>query len=80
MLEIIISIYSINQMLPIKKIYIDSRNRTPDSISGSNFKIQLDSSIQMSENCVFFVTDVCIPHVFQLIEAGVNQEQLTNNQ
>ena len=59
-------------MLPIKKIYIDSRNRTADSISSSNFKIELDHTIQLPEHTVFFVTDVCIPHVFQLIETGVN--------
>ena len=59
-------------MLPIKKIYIDSRNRTSDSISSSNFKIELAQTLQMPDNAVFFVTDICLPHVFQLIETGVN--------
>ena len=59
-------------MLPIKNIYIDSRNRTADSISSSNFKIEIDHTLQMPDNAVFFVTDICMPHVFQLIEAGVN--------
>ena len=59
-------------MLPIIKIYIDSRNRTADSISSSNFKIELDHTLQMPDNTVFFVTDVVLPHVFQLIETGVN--------
>ena len=61
-------------MLPIKKIYIDSRNRTSDSVDASNFKIQLPYTIEMPENTAFFVTDVCIPHVYKLIEAGVNQK------
>lgn len=61
-------------MLPIKKIYIDSRNRTPDSASSSNFKIELDRTIQLPDNTVFFITDICIPHVFQLIEQGVNDK------
>ena len=52
-------------MLPIKKLYIDSRNRTADSVSSSNFKIELDRTIQLPDNTVFFVTDICIPHVFQ---------------
>ena len=59
-------------MLPSKKIYIDSRHRTADSFSSSNFKIELPYSIQLPENTVFFITDVSIPHVFQLIEQDVN--------
>ena len=59
-------------MLPIKKIYIDSRNRTVDSVDASNFKIQLPYTLEMPDNTVFFVTDVCIPHVYQLIETDVN--------
>ena len=50
-------------MLPLKKIYIDSRDRTVDSKSASNFKIELPNTVQMPENTVFFVTDVCVPHV-----------------
>ena len=61
-------------MLPIKKIYIDSRNRTADSVDASNFKIQLPYTIEMAENTIFSVTDVCIPHVYKLIEAGVNEQ------
>ena len=59
-------------MLPIKKIYVDSRHRTPDSIDTSNFKIELPYSVQLPDNTVFFVTDVSIPHVFQLIEKDIN--------
>ena len=59
-------------MLPLKKIYIDSRDRTPDSKSASNFKIELPYTVQMPENTVFFVTDVCIPHVWNTIEEGFN--------
>ena len=59
-------------MLPIQKIYIDSRHRTADSFSSSNFKIELPYSIQLPENTVFFINGVSIPHVFQLIEQDVN--------
>ena len=57
-------------MLPLKKIYIDSRDRTVDSKGASNFKIELPNTVQMPENTVFFVTDVCIPHV----EGGFNDK------
>jgi hypothetical protein len=59
-------------MLPIKKIYVDSRHRTADSESSSNFKIELPYSITLPDNTVFFITDICIPHVFRLIEKDVN--------
>lgn len=59
-------------MLPLKKIYVDSRHKTPDSISDSNFKIELPYTLQLPDNCVFFVTDVCIPHVWKTIEENVN--------
>ena len=59
-------------MLPIKKIYIDSKFRTPDSISSSNFKYDLPESFLMPDNCGFYVCDVCIPHSWYTIEAGIN--------
>jgi len=61
-------------MLPLRKIYIDSRDRTPDSKSASNFKIELPYTVQMPENTVFYVTDVCIPHVWNTIETGFNDK------
>ena len=59
-------------MLPLKKIYIDSRHRTADSVSSSNFKIELPYSLTFPENTAFFITDICIPHVFRLIERDAN--------
>ena len=35
-------------MLPVKKIYIDSRHRTPDSVDASNFKYELPPFITAS--------------------------------
>ena len=61
-------------MLHLKKIYIDSRDRTVDSKSASNFKIELPYTVHMLENTVFFVTDVCIPHVWTTIEADFNDK------
>ena len=36
-------------MLPIKTNYIDSKHRTPDSISSSHFKYDLPESFLMPE-------------------------------
>ena len=42
-------------MLPVKKIYIDSKYKTPDSISDSNFKFQLPQSVTLPDDCLFFI-------------------------
>ena len=61
-------------MLPIKKLYIDSRNKTVDSVSDSNFKFELPQSIHMPHGASFIITDVCIPNVWRTIEKGVNDK------
>ena len=58
--------------LPVKKIYIDSRSRTKDSASTSSFKFQLARNMYMPKNTVFYIEDVCIPHTWYTIEAGMN--------
>ena len=47
--------------IPIKKVYIDSRFKTKDSKSNSDFKYELVESIQLPDKCVCFVDDVIIP-------------------
>ena len=58
--------------IPYRKIYIDSRYCTKDSKSSSNFKVELPVTTQLPDNCVFFVTDVSIPHSWHTIEEGIN--------
>ena len=60
--------------LPVKQLYIDSRFRTPDSISTSLFKFQLARNIYMPKNTVFFIEDVCIPNTWLTIETDVNDK------
>ena len=59
-------------MLPRRKIYIDSRYKTQDSISNANFKIQLNENLKFPDNCGFFITDICIPNTFKTVEQGIN--------
>ena len=59
-------------MLPRRKIYIDSRYKTNDSISNANFKIQLNENLKFPDNCGFFITDICIPNTFKTVEEGIN--------
>jgi hypothetical protein len=58
--------------LPIKKIYIDSKFKRHDSVSNSNFKIELPYTLKMGDNTVFYVDDVCVPHTWHTVEEGVN--------
>ena len=47
--------------IPIKKVYIDSRFKTKDSKSDSEFKYELVQSIQLPDKCAMFLDDVIIP-------------------
>ena len=40
-------------MLKIIKIYVDSKYKTPDSISTSEFSIQLPETLYMPDNRVY---------------------------
>ena len=59
-------------MLPIKKIYIDSRFKSSDSASHSDFKIDLPVSFLMPEDTGFYIDDVCIPHTWYPISERNN--------
>lgn len=48
-------------MLPIKKLYIDSRWKTSNSKSDTDFSIQLPQNYHMPKNTVFFIDHVCVP-------------------
>ena len=55
-------------MLPINKIYIDSRHRTSNSKSNTDFEIQLKESINLPDNCICVVTDIVFKNSFTTIE------------
>ena len=60
--------------LPIKKIYVDSRYRTVDSISDSNFKIQLGRNIYLPDDCIMHIENCVIPHSWYTIEQNINDK------
>ena len=57
-------------MLPVKKIYIDSRHSVSDVQNSANFRTELDMSYKMPPDTVFFITDCCIPHSWMTVEPG----------
>ena len=54
--------------LKYKKIYIDTRYKTSDSKSTSDFKINLPESISFESNTCFYIDDITIPHSWTSIE------------
>ena len=57
----------INNKDEYKKLYIDSKARTPDSRSTTDFSIDLVESLTMPEGAAFQVCDVLIPHTWYLV-------------
>ena len=45
-----------------RKIYVDSRRKTPSSESTSDFFFELNRSVTLPRKCVAFVTDIHLPH------------------
>ena len=60
--------------LPIKKIYCDTKFKRYDSISTSNFKIDLPQTIKLPQNCILQIDDVNIPRVWYTVEENVNDK------
>ena len=63
-----------SNLLPIKKIYCDTKFRRADSKSTSNFKIDLPVTLKLPDNCVFYVDDVSIPYAWHTIIENVNDK------
>ena len=59
-------------MLPIKKIYVDSRYKSGDSASDSNFYIDLPINLMMPDNTGFYIDDVAVPVSWYVIDEGRN--------
>lgn len=60
--------------LVIKKIHIDTRFKTVNSKSSSNFSIQLPSPIRLPQNTIMYVCNVCLPVSWYMIAANRNNK------
>lgn len=61
-------------MLPIKKLYIDSRFKAPDSVSDSDFYVDLPQTLLMPEGTGFYLDDISIPVTWYPIEKDRNNK------
>ena len=60
-------------ILPIKKINIDSRQKNEDSVSHTDFRVDLPiGNLELPKNTGFYITDITIPISFYTIEKGRN--------
>ena len=60
--------------LPIKKLYIDTKYKSRESVSNSNFKIDLPQTLYFPDNSVFYIDDISIPHSWYTIEENMNDK------
>ena len=61
-------------MLKLKKIYVDTKFKSINSASTSDFSIQLPETIYMPDNSVFYISDCCIAHSWYTVETGINDK------
>jgi len=59
--------------LPVKKIYVDSRMKTNDSNSDSDFKFELSQSLTLPKNTTCFIDDITIPHSWYNVDTTNNR-------
>ena len=59
-------------MLPVKKIYVDTRFMNLNSASSSEFAVDLPQSYTFPDNTVAYIDDVCIPVSWYTIQEGRN--------
>ena len=53
----------------IEQTYVESRFRTRDSNSDSDFKFELKEPLDLPDNTVCYVDDISIPHTWRTIES-----------
>ena len=59
-------------MLPVKQIFVDTRQRSSDSISHSDFHIDLPVVLAMPEDTGFFIEDICLLITWWTINDNLN--------
>ena len=57
----------------IKKVYVDSRYKSNDSVSNSDFKFELKEALYLPDNTICYIDDISIPHTWYTIEDYNNQ-------
>ena len=56
----------------IKKMYVDSRYRTNDSESNSDFQFELKEALDLPDNTECYIDEISIPHTWYTVEVNLN--------
>ena len=59
-----------NRGLTYKKIFVDSKYRLPQSVSSSDFSIELNENVELPEGTRLHITDISIPAAFKTTEVN----------
>jgi hypothetical protein len=59
--------------LDIQKVYVDTQFKTLDSLSDSNFWIELPRSLNVPDDCVCYIDDIVIPVSWSTVDSRNNQ-------
>jgi hypothetical protein len=60
-------------MLDIKKVYIDTRYKTVDSNSDSDFFIELPLAVNIPDKCICYIDDIVLPVSWTMIDNRNNK-------
>ena len=55
------------------RLYIDSRYRTPDSASSSDFTVELNEALDLPPRTRVRVYNLCVPYSWYTVESGINE-------
>ena len=57
----------------VKKVYVHSIYKTNESENNSDFKFELNQTLDLPGNTVCYVDDISIPHAWRTIESHNNK-------
>ncbi len=60
-------------MLDIKKVYFDTRYKSSDSNSDSDFFVELPLAVNIPDKCICYVDDIVLPVSWTMIDDRNNQ-------
>ena len=60
-------------MLAVKQIYIDTRFKTEDSKSDSDFTIELPKTVNIPDDTIAYINDIVLPVSWTTIDEATNK-------
>lgn len=61
------------ETLPVRKIFVDSRFKTPKSPSNSDFEYEIPQSVSLPDNTICYIDNIVIPNSWKTIDANNNR-------